>query len=84
MVLSLLVLVDIAFHQFWRRLRDHSLTIAVAASGALGYVLAEDFPVRLPWSSEVALLAVPFYAAGYGLSVRGVVCPTRLPAWHLP
>ena len=66
-----LFLVHIAFHQLWRRLRGHWLMIAVAASGVLGNVLAENLSVRLPWSGEVALLAVPFYAAGYGLSVRG-------------
>jgi fucose 4-O-acetylase-like acetyltransferase len=65
-----LFLVHIAFHCLWNNLRGHQLAAAVGACTVLGYALVERLPIRLPWGAEIALLAMPFYGAGYYLSVR--------------
>lgn len=63
-----LFVVHMVFRVIKRKCEGASLIFAIIACAVLGYALALSLPIRLPWGGEAALLAIPFYAAGYALS----------------
>jgi acyltransferase len=68
-------------HVFFRllvnSLNGSWLVIGIVASASLGLGLAGNLPSRLPWGIEIALLALPFYAAGYVFSRKVDWFPQR-------
>lgn len=62
-----LFVVEVAYYYLWQ-LKDWANMLFCIALAILGYVLVNDVEAfdftTLPWSIEVAMMAIPFYAAG--------------------
>ncbi len=55
--------------------RDKIKLIVIFALAGIGLLLHYVLPIRLPWSIEIALIALPFYAIGYAISSHGALFP---------
>ncbi len=49
--------------------------LVIIALAAMGFLLHYVLPIRLPWSVEIALIALPFYAIGFAISSLDVLLP---------
>jgi acyltransferase len=50
-------------------------SLVIVALAAFGFMLHYVLPLRLPWSVEISLIALPFYAIGYAISSHGALFP---------
>jgi acyltransferase len=69
--LPCLFVTEMIFWHINKYTRGISLVLALIICGVMGYVTSIWVPFRLPWSADVALSAVVFYALGYNFKKLG-------------
>lgn len=66
--LPCLFILHMIFRLILINFKSYLLPISMLGCPIIGYIIANNLKFRLPWGIEIALLAVPFYTAGYFLS----------------
>jgi acyltransferase len=70
--ITCLFVVEVMFFEMRKRVSSVAgQGLLLLASSVLGYVSSLYWPYPLPWSIEVAFMALPFYGAGYLLRLHG-------------
>ncbi|MGE5314947.1 MAG: acyltransferase family protein [Acidobacteriota bacterium] len=65
--------VRLAYYALARFIRTSMLPVSILMAACFGIMLHDAVPFRIPWSADIALMCLPFYAAGALLQrVRGM------------